>query len=174
MKHLTIFILTLLILTSCSNSQKTSSITSSQKGKYKSDIPVCIESGDLNPNVEKSGPIQLEVTIKSIQVGSEIEMVNKTQIIDLDKESDLIKFEKIYGLKFYHAEGYEYGNIVHLVKMNFLQYKASKKCWKGHDFHYSEKRISRESSSQSGSFSIGEGRDKPGFIEVHYAVNRLK
>lgn len=170
MKQIIFGLLFLPFINSCTQKPKTAN-----PSNYKSDISICEKSLYIDTTIQKSGPIKLELVIQSILIGKDLKSINKKVIIDLDHESDLIRFEKIYGLKFYHVEAFELGRIVHLVKCDFFNRTTEKGCWERYSFNYSEVRVGDKSqSSPSHEFSIGSDLEAEKFLEVTYLVKRIE
>lgn len=79
---------------------------------------------------EKSGPIKIIMLVANIIHGDQTIEINDTMTIVLDKESDFIEFNDHYGIKLFHTETVEYGNLKHLIRYDFFTKDSTDNCWR--------------------------------------------
>lgn len=89
---------------------------------------ICSEGISARENNQKSGPITVQIKIDSVQVGDQVDRIDSSFTLRINKQSKLIAFNNEVAIKFFHIESKEYGNSIHELKYHvFIKHNG---CWR--------------------------------------------
>ncbi|MEY2924797.1 MAG: hypothetical protein RLZZ337_1345 [Bacteroidota bacterium] len=165
-------LLLLVLLFSCKS--RNAGISDTDEGLYEDDIATmfermsCIENLQKHVPQQKPGAIKLKIQVDSVHTHTAAFAIDTTFYLKLDKESDFLTFGGQFGLKLFHIEAQEYGNVIHQMKQDFFVYESD--CWKRKvSLNYYNVNFNSTSTANSTYFSTGFPGD-PNYYKVVYRV----
>ncbi len=84
--------------------------------------------------------------------------INKYIEFTLNKESDLLEFGEKFGLRFFHAQSFEYGNLKHLLRYDFFIHESG--CWRRYKLNFGYTEIKDNENETDLGFSFGGEEDE--------------
>jgi hypothetical protein len=98
-----------------------------------------------------------------------VKPINKIIEITLDKESELLEFGEVYGLKIFHAQAVEYGKLKHILRYDFFIHEDG--CWRRYKLHFGYLYLKDYENEPDFGFSIG-GEEEEGYIQLKARMER--